>query len=100
MSAHGLPFSGTSNICSNESNVLAAIVYLTQAPQNIIRKLSGIEAYKALMQGAKVNTWHRADAAAAIDAINGIIGEVPIFRLDCTPDERAVEALERALSEN
>ena len=90
----GIPFSGTSGICFNESAPLRAIVYLTQAPENRIERIGGMRAFGSLMEGLKANTWNLRDAEAAADSLAAAVKCVPIFKLDCLPDESAVAALE------
>ncbi len=93
----GLPFSGTSGICFNESAPLRAIVYLTQAPENRIERIGGRRAFGSLMEGAKVNTWNTHDAEIMTATLSDIVRTVPVFKLDCLPDESAVETLEAEL---
>jgi len=95
--AFSLPFSGTSGICHSGDYPLRAIVYLTQAPENRITRLSGIKAFRALYEGAKLSAWDRENGTVSADTISDLAREVPVFRLDCVPDESAVIALENAL---
>lgn len=95
--AFSLPFSGTSGICKNGDFPLRAVVYLTQAPENRVTRLSGMQAFKALYEGAKLSAWDKDDGALSAETIGAFAGEIPVFRLDCVPDESAVIALENAL---
>ena len=95
--AWGLPFNGTSGICRNKNIPLLAIVYLTQHSENRITRLGGAAAMSALLEGSKVNMWDPEDGAALTKMFSSLISEVPVFRLDCLPDEGAVECLEEAL---
>lgn len=94
--AYGLPFSGTSGICYNKEYPLAAVVYLTQAPQNTLKRLTGANAFRAVYEGIKLSSWSREDAMQITDSVSKIASEVPIYKLDCVPDESAVECLEKA----
>jgi hypothetical protein len=95
--AHGVPFSGTSGICHNKSVKLRAIVYLTQAPQNKIERVRGAAAFAYMMEGIKLNIWSKGDASRATNTVTDILSEIPLFKLDCLPDESAVCCLESAL---
>lgn len=95
--ACGIPFAGSSNICKNKTLPLAAVVYLQQAPENRIRRLSGAEAFCRIWEGCSVNTWDKADVAAVSETVQQVIGAVPIFELACTPNEEAVKTLEEVL---
>ena len=95
--AEGIPFSGSSSYCENRSLRIAAIVYLSQAPQNSIRKLRGVEAFSRIWEGISVNTWVKQDVEQAAGIVQLAAQEIPVFHLACTPDESAVIALEEAL---
>ena len=95
--ACGIPFMGSSQYCENVTLPLAAIVFLSQAPQTSIRSLKGVEAFRRVWEGVSVNTWDKEDVSAAMDTVSHVIQSVPVFHLACTPDETAVAALERQL---
>lgn len=95
--ACGIPFAGSSKYCKNAELPLAAIVYLGQAPTTTIRELNGIMAFQKIWQECTVNTWNKEDVNKATGIVLDILSKVPVFRLDCTPDESAVTALEEAL---
>lgn len=97
--AAGIPFSGSSGVCENVTLPLDAVVYLTQAPETEITRLSGVEAFRRVWEGCCVNTWNRKDVDACTQAVMRVLTSVPVFHLACTPDESAVTALERALKE-
>ena len=95
----GIPFSGSSPDCKNQSLPLAAIVYLKQAPRTTIGKLQGAEAFRRIWEGVSVNTWDKKDVSMVADTVMQVVQKVPMFLLSCTPDETAVIALEEALKE-
>ena len=95
--ACGIPFMGSSQYCENVTLPLAGIVYLSQAPQTTIRRLSGVEAFRRIWEGVSVNTWDKEDVSMLMDTVTNVIGSVPVWHLACTPDETAVAALERQL---
>lgn len=97
--ACGIPFAGSSNYCKNKTLPLAAIVYLGQAPEISIEKLGVVEGFKRVWEGCTVNTWNQEDVNSALDIVSEIISKVPVYHLECTPDESAVIALERKLKE-
>jgi len=96
--ACGIPYAGSSQFCENLTAPLGAIVYLGQAKQTAIRPLEGFRAFRAVWEGCSVNTWDREDLELATELVRQVLDAVPVFRLDCTPDESAVLALEQALS--
>ena len=95
--ACGIPFAGSSEYCDNVTAPLAAIVYLSQAPQTTISRLSGFRAFRRVWEGCSVNTWDRTDVEKATGIVETIIRRVPVYYLPCTPDESAVAALEGVL---
>ena len=95
----GIPFSGSSGISENVSLPLAAIVYLSQAPQTRITRLSGVRAFRSIWEGCSINLWNREDVTACTESVLQTAGQIPVFHLACTPDASAVEALEQALIE-
>lgn len=97
--AEGIPFAGSSKYCKNRSLPLQAIVYLAQAPETTIRRMKGYEAFKRIWEGVSVNTWDPEDMALVSSAVEKTAKSVPVYYMPCTPDESAVIALERSLSE-
>ena len=95
--AGGLPFAGSSKICKNISAPLMAVVYLGQAKENTIRKLSVREAFVCLLQGNYRSGLTKYSSQKTIDVIEKICNTIPVYRLDCLPDKTAVECLEREL---
>ena len=93
--AHGLPFCGTSGICSAYDLPVRAIVSLTQSPENTAVRLRGAAAVRAIVQnsfGCKPLCFPK-----IIALTSAILDEIPVYRLSCTPDERAVDVLEQAI---
>ncbi len=95
--ACGVPFAGSSQYCENVTAPLAAIVCLGQAPQTTIQPLGGYRAFRRIWEGCSVNTWDRTDVEMATGLLQHVLEKVPVFQLDCTPDESAVIALEEML---
>ena len=95
--ACGTPFAGSSNVRKNRSLPLKAIVYLTQAPENTVTRLRGVQAFRRVWEGCTVNTWDREDMERATKTVSEVISRVPVYHLACTPDIRAVEALKHTM---
>jgi len=96
--AYSLPFSGTSGVCKNDSAPLRAVVYLTQASKNKIARLAGAPAFTYFMEGLKLHKWNRSDVKKVTSTLGDLLGDVPFFKLDCVPDESAVECLEEEIA--
>lgn len=91
----GIPFCGSSGIAVAADLPIGAIVCLGQAPKTHIAPLKGAQAFRQLWEGCSVNIWDDEDMERCIAAVTRTVSTVPVFRLDCTPDVTAVEALER-----
>jgi hypothetical protein len=72
---------------------IAAIVYLSQAPESRICRLTGTAAFRRLWEGCSINVWDPDDMERCTDAVSGTVASVPVYHLACTPDESAVLAL-------
>ena len=95
--AHGVPYCGTSRLCSNAELPLAAIVYLTQSPKSSVQPLTGLRAFRRVWEGCSIHTWDREDMELCTNTVMEAIRQVPVVHLACTPDEDAVNVLEAYL---
>lgn len=93
----GVPFSGSSGVQLNESAPPCAIVYLTQAKENTIKRLYGREAFVRIWEGCVVNLWNEKDTDIAIKTVNDIISNIPVYQLACTKDGSSVQFLKENL---
>ncbi len=97
--AHGLPFCGTSGICRSYDLPLRAIVALEQSAENEISRLSGAYALQALVCNA-LGLLPGDSSMRRWELMTQCANSVPIYRLACTPDARAVELLKTTLKED
>ena len=97
--AYGIPYCGTSGISKNAKLPIAAIVVLSQARENRVAPLRGLKAFRNLWAGCSVNVWDKEDVARCTDTVMETIRQVPVLHLGCTPDESAVQTLEKYLRE-
>lgn len=91
--AFGMPFAGTSGIYRNESAPIAAIVTLAQGPENVIRRLRPSEAISRLLPECSCQRWDAAFMNSLLDLLLRLVQQVPVYLLECRPDEGAVELL-------
>ena len=96
--AHGMPFSGTSGICENVSLPLRGVVVLSQAKENSVRRLGPSAAVAALGANIFADRSIAEEWSAALNLLLDLAASVPVYALACTPDERAVCALEEAMA--
>ncbi len=95
--AGGLPFSGSSNICENLSAPLKAVVALGQAEENKIKKMSSGEGFVALLQGNYRSALSQSATQKATDVLEHIVKNIAVYKLECLPDQTAVECLKKEL---
>ena len=98
--AWGIPYAGTSGICHNESAPLLAIVVLRQAKENRICKLSPVEALRHLYPEVTIHQWDAKFIEKVTCLLTKLISAVPVFLLECLPDESAVAILQEKVSKN
>ena len=91
--AYGLPYAGTSGIYRNESAPLGSVVALRQAEENRIRRISGAEAFRYLYPETMIHRWDADFERRATDLLLRIMGDVPVYLLECRPDREAVSLL-------
>lgn len=95
--AGGVPFCGTSKICHNVDLPLKAIVLLSQGKQNIAKHLTGFEALQGVINNIYLDLLAPSERQMCVDFVIELLKKVPVISLQCTPDERAVEELEKIL---
>lgn len=95
--AGGLPFCGTSKICKNRNLPLKAIVLLSQGKENRVKHLKGFEALQGVINNMYLDLLAPAEKQMCVDFVIALLSTVPVISLKCTPDERAVEELEKFL---
>ena len=95
--AWGLPFAGTSGIYRNESVPIRAIVLLGQSKNNTISKVQPMDAFKRLLPECNARRWDTNFMDRLISILFSVISEVPVYQLDCRPDQEAVELLRDTL---
>lgn len=95
--AQGWPVCGTSEICHNEAVPIRAIVMLSQAKEDTVRRLSPMEAFPQIYSQITVNTWNRGYVAQDMSLIDNLVSKVPLYHLACTISENAVACLENAI---
>lgn len=96
--AWGSPYAGTSHIYRNESALTGAIVVLRQAEYNRLTPLSPAQALRSLYPEISIHHWDRQFVDRALDLFFDLSAHVPMFLLECRPDEDAVRVLKEGLS--
>lgn len=87
--AHGSPWCGSSFFRLNRSTPLRGIVVLEQAPENRIRRLSDMEIMAQYVPHIFLPMWDEHLVDRVMGTVDQMLPTVPVFRLDCRPDEEA-----------
>lgn len=86
----GSPWSGKTPCYKNESYPLAACVRLSQAPHNKIRRLSIPQAYAAIHPSCPPDFAYDDTLYDYIsETLSDVLGQVPVYHLECLPDADA-----------
>ena len=92
----GYPVDGSSPVGCADRVRPACIVCLQQAEEISIRRLSATARSLAwLFPQLVIDTWDARSRVLALERLLQLFQELPVYQLSCTPDERAVECLER-----
>ena len=95
--ACGCCFCGSSDICRNATAPVRAVICLAQAPETAARRLSGGEAFRAVLPQCAYDVHEPAQVEAISQLLSELLSDKRAFLLACTPDRSAVETLEHAL---
>lgn len=95
---YGSPWSGKTPCYRNVSYPLGAIVDLSQAPENRIRRLKPLEAYAALLISISGKRWDKQLSEGLHETENLLVRHAAIWHLDCLPDEGAAKLCESHIS--
>lgn len=96
---YGSPWSGKTPCYRNVNYPLGGLVNLAQAPYNKIRRLRDIEAYIALVPAISGMRWNKQMAQGLHDTENLLAQLVPVWHLDCLPDEGAAKLCYQSCTE-
>ena len=97
---YGSPWSGKTPCYRNELYPLGGIVRLRQAPFNKIRRLNPLEAYSVIMPAVSGVRWVKALASGIHETETILARIVPVWYLDCLPDEAAARLCYEACVNN
>jgi len=88
---YGSPWSGKTPCYRNIDNPLGAIVLLSQAPYNRIERFFKLQAYAAIVPSISGKRWDKRIAEGLHETENWLVGNVPVYHLECLPDEAAAQ---------
>ena len=96
--AYGSPYAGTSGIYRKDQVPLSAIVVLGQGKENSLRRLSGMQAIGRIWPEISARRWDREFVQEALALCAQLLADVPVYLLECLPEESAATLLKEGLS--
>lgn len=94
---YGSPWHGSSPYYLNAKVKLKALVTLEQAPENTIKKCSGFDIMRGMMDQVFLPYWYPEAMDACLDTLDAVLTQLPVYHLACRPDEDAVQLLKNEL---
>lgn len=94
---YGSPWSGKTPCYKNQEFVLGGFVLLSQAPHNKIVRLRGVQAFAALVPCISGKRWERVIADGLHKTENALAMNVPVWHLECLPDEEAARVCKESI---
>lgn len=94
---YGCPWHGSSPYCENRQVPLCGIIVLEQAKENRIERLSGVALIERMMNNIFLPHWYPRGVEAAMETVDHLLSQVPVYLMKCRPDEEAVEMAEGVL---
>jgi len=86
----GSPWSGKTPCYKNEEALVGGFVQLKQAPYNIIRCTTPVEAFAYLLPSCSVMKWDKRVYLGICDTLKYVMESTPTYFLENLPDEAAV----------
>ena len=90
---HGTPWSGKERVFINAYVLLRCIIFVNQASENRIIKLSEAEAFSLLYLNNYIYPFSEKYEEQYIDVVRNVSCSVPVYKLYCDMSEQAVKVL-------
>lgn len=94
---YGCPWHGSSSYCENRQVPLYGIIVLEQALDNTVKRLSGVTLIERMMNNIFLPHWYPKGVEAAMETVDHLLTQVPVYLMKCRPDEDAVKMVEGVL---
>ena len=94
---YGTPWGGTENITRNHSAPLSALILVEQAADNYIQEVTPMAAASILSACAYLPYWDASLMIRAMENLNTILKNVPVYRLYCRPEKEVVSLVRSVL---
>ena len=98
--ACGVPWDGKEQIFRDVERPLRCILEVRRSPANYVRRLSGEQARRVILQQCFVPMWDTDAAVLAVANVQALIRKTPVYRVFCGPDPEDAQAIYRILVEH
>lgn len=95
----GSPWSGKTPCYINRNAPVGAFVKLEQAPHNVISRLGTVQAFATLLSSSSTMKWDRNVYDGICNTITEVVQTVPLYKMECLPDEEAAHVCHGKVSE-
>ncbi|MCR5408404.1 MAG: hypothetical protein K6E61_04785 [Bacteroidales bacterium] len=95
----GTPWSGKTLCYRNVQAPIRALVRLEQYPENKMDRLHSLQAYASVLAACSSIRWKHSVMDALIPTVEKLAMTVPCFRLQCRPDQEAVELCKQTIEQ-
>ncbi len=92
--AEGIPFSGSSKHCLNESAKIKAIICLKKGSENKLTPITSPQSFYSIFRNCYPAGFSKDLTNSLIDFVTELSNRVPVYEYACLPDESAVRFLE------
>ncbi|MBR6306513.1 MAG: hypothetical protein IKR38_07050 [Bacteroidales bacterium] len=95
----GTPWSGKTLCYRNVQAPIRALVRLEQSPENKMDRLHSLQAYASVLAACSSIRWKHSVMDAIVPTVEKLAMTVPCFRLQCRPDQEAVELCKNTIEQ-
>ena len=95
-----LPLERKHTCYRNASARVVAFVHLYQSSENKLTKLRGRDSFDSIYSSSAFLHSDKVRHLATFDTVADVLERVPVYRLDCRPDEAAVRLTEALLAQS
>lgn len=97
---YGSPWSGKTPCYKQEKVKVGACVMLEQKPYNRISRQDVLRSFSAMMSSCSLMVWDSGSYDCLVETITLMVSSVPMFRLECLPDEDAAMLSYKTINRN
>ena len=96
---YGSPWSGKTPCYKNDSACIGAFVRIKQASENQITREKALQAFATLLPSMSTMKWDKRVYDGICDSVGKLVATVPLYTLECRPDQEAAEVCYATVTE-